>query len=452
MQPPSEPGLFDVGDFNLTMPEEKSIKQLHSELKAQKHRETQAKQEALLLASPIASHTLQPLVSRAKSTSPRSPPLQGGPSDTSARLKTPVTRSSAPPQLDDAEDDEHLPVLSEEDLTNSRDLSHQLRRAMEEAERAAACEDQSRRDLLRMARRRAVVEACAETTPQVVWCMIFELLPVHFLLTTCTSINKHVSAAVNETLMRRLIPPLLRRLGVTKLPDFCFSWVDLYRDYKSKWTPHTADQTSFNIRVFARFRTSPLSMTGVVVGATGRSHATPPKRSRVDTVTPAHQRRRSTPIKASAAQEARMPLVVRLRPQHVDMCIPNVGERAFTMNGVYDQRHDQRMVYNEVGRSGAMAALHGFNATLFAYGQTGAGKTFSMFGDPLFERKEGKVVRCPQTNPAKFGIVPRTCLHIMQFLEVDANTQFVFEVTYVEIYQNKIADLLNNGRKVILVV
>ncbi|KAJ3277908.1 kinesin-like protein kif13a [Borealophlyctis nickersoniae] len=72
-------------------------------------------------------------------------------------------------------------------------------------------------------------------------------------------------------------------------------------------------------------------------------------------------------------------------------------------------------------------AMEGFNSSLFAYGQTGSGKTFSMMGTP-----EDK------------GIIPRLCEALFDRIEAETTDthKFKVEVSYLEIYNEKVRDLL----------
>ncbi len=78
--------------------------------------------------------------------------------------------------------------------------------------------------------------------------------------------------------------------------------------------------------------------------------------------------------------------------------------------------------------------LEGYNATIMAYGQTGSGKSFSM-----------------QEDPEHIGIIPRAIVHIFEGKEADEDrdTQYGIQVSYVEIYNEEIRDLLSDtpGRK-----
>ena len=51
---------------------------------------------------------------------------------------------------------------------------------------------------------------------------------------------------------------------------------------------------------------------------------------------------------------------------------------SFTFDYVYDQYSNQEKVYETTARNVVDSALQGYNATIFAYGQTGAGKTYTM--------------------------------------------------------------------------
>lgn len=76
-------------------------------------------------------------------------------------------------------------------------------------------------------------------------------------------------------------------------------------------------------------------------------------------------------------------------------------------------------------------AFAGYNACIFAYGQTGSGKSYTMMG-----------------GPENQGIIPRLCDEIFTRIEVESNesTQFKVEVSYMEIYNEKVRDLLDPKR------
>ena len=76
--------------------------------------------------------------------------------------------------------------------------------------------------------------------------------------------------------------------------------------------------------------------------------------------------------------------------------------------------------------------MEGYNGTIFAYGQTGTGKTFTMEGVPTPELK---------------GIIPRTIEWIFNNIKNYTNRQFLVRVSFVEIYNEEVRDLLNKNVK-----
>jgi kinesin family protein 3/17 len=78
--------------------------------------------------------------------------------------------------------------------------------------------------------------------------------------------------------------------------------------------------------------------------------------------------------------------------------------------------------------------LEGYNGTIFAYGQTGTGKTHTMTG--LIEIQEER------------GIMPRSFEDIFKSIADDSNqTQFLVRASYLEIYNEEVRDLLSKNPK-----
>lgn len=76
--------------------------------------------------------------------------------------------------------------------------------------------------------------------------------------------------------------------------------------------------------------------------------------------------------------------------------------------------------------------LKGYNGTVFAYGQTGTGKTFTMSGD--LDSPEGK------------GIIPNSFAHIFDHIaRCEHDRTFLVRVSYLEIYNEELRDLLHKG-------
>uniref|UniRef100_A0A672UU72 Kinesin family member 13A n=1 Tax=Strigops habroptila TaxID=2489341 RepID=A0A672UU72_STRHB len=88
----------------------------------------------------------------------------------------------------------------------------------------------------------------------------------------------------------------------------------------------------------------------------------------------------------------------------------------------------QEMVFKCLGEGILEKAFQGYNACIFAYGQTGSGKSFSMMG-----------------NAEQLGLIPRLCCALFQRISVEENESHTFkvEVSYMEIYNEKVRDLLD---------
>lgn len=114
--------------------------------------------------------------------------------------------------------------------------------------------------------------------------------------------------------------------------------------------------------------------------------------------------------------------------------------KSFTFDNCYDMDSVQEQVYADLGAPIVMRALDGYNGTLFAYGQTGSGKTWSMMG--------------ASQDPVNKGVIPRLSEDL--FIKIDEkmskqsegmNTKFLLTVTFLEIYNEIVKDLLNPSTK-----
>ncbi|XP_047669904.1 kinesin-like protein KIF1A isoform X17 [Tachysurus fulvidraco] len=95
----------------------------------------------------------------------------------------------------------------------------------------------------------------------------------------------------------------------------------------------------------------------------------------------------------------------------------------------------QQQVYRDIGEEMLLHAFEGYNVCIFAYGQTGAGKSYTMMG----RQEEGQQ-----------GIIPLLCEDLFTKIN-DSNTDnsmsYSVEVSYMEIYCERVRDLLNPKNK-----
>ena len=104
----------------------------------------------------------------------------------------------------------------------------------------------------------------------------------------------------------------------------------------------------------------------------------------------------------------------------------------FTFDEVFDIGTNQEEVFNISAKPAVNSVLEGYNSTVFAYGQTGTGKTFTMEGFTYNNMDNSR------------GIIPRTIESIFSYIESNSNknTKFIIRAAYLQIYNEMISDLL----------
>ncbi|XP_038903563.1 kinesin-like protein KIN-5C [Benincasa hispida] len=111
-------------------------------------------------------------------------------------------------------------------------------------------------------------------------------------------------------------------------------------------------------------------------------------------------------------------------------------DRVFTFDKVFGPSAKQKDLYDQAVVPIVNEVLEGFNCTIFAYGQTGTGKTYTMEGE-CKRSKSG-----PNGElPPEAGVIPRTVQQIFDTLE-GQNAEYSVKVTFLELYNEEITDLL----------
>uniref|UniRef100_A0A8C1VQB4 Kinesin-like protein n=1 Tax=Cyprinus carpio TaxID=7962 RepID=A0A8C1VQB4_CYPCA len=104
----------------------------------------------------------------------------------------------------------------------------------------------------------------------------------------------------------------------------------------------------------------------------------------------------------------------------------------FQLNGVLDNA-SQEDTYDRVARSVVLGAFAGYNGTIMCFGQTGAGKTYTMTG-------------AAETYKHR-GIIPRALQEVFQEVEHRADHTFSVHLSFLEIYNETMVDLLSSIKK-----
>ncbi|CAH6789042.1 Cenpe [Phodopus roborovskii] len=147
------------------------------------------------------------------------------------------------------------------------------------------------------------------------------------------------------------------------------------------------------------------------------------------------------------AEEAAVAVCVRVRPlnsreeelgedAHVywktdnNAIYQSDGGKSFNFDRVFHSDETTKNVYEEIAVPIINSAIQGYNGTIFAYGQTASGKTHTMMG-----------------SEDCLGVIPRAIHDIFQRIKKFPEREFLLRVSYMEIYNETITDLLCNAQK-----
>ena len=105
-------------------------------------------------------------------------------------------------------------------------------------------------------------------------------------------------------------------------------------------------------------------------------------------------------------------------------------EQTMAFDYVFDQNETQDQIFNSTTKFLLDGVVNGFNATVFAYGATGAGKTYTMLGN--------------EDNP---GIMPLTISELFNKINSYKDREYTVKLWYLEIYNENIKDLMSNSEE-----
>ena len=106
--------------------------------------------------------------------------------------------------------------------------------------------------------------------------------------------------------------------------------------------------------------------------------------------------------------------------------------KSFTFDHTYDWHATQQLIFNQTALPILESIMEGYNGTIFAYGQTGTGKTYTMEGND---------------NETDKGIIPRSIDWIFNNIKNYPAQQFLVRVSFVEIYNEEVRDLLSKVKR-----
>uniref|UniRef100_A0A182PBG3 Kinesin-like protein n=1 Tax=Anopheles epiroticus TaxID=199890 RepID=A0A182PBG3_9DIPT len=114
----------------------------------------------------------------------------------------------------------------------------------------------------------------------------------------------------------------------------------------------------------------------------------------------------------------------------------NAPQKSFQFDNAYGYAATTENIYSDICYSLVESVLEGYNATIFAYGQTGCGKSHTMQGTTY------NLSAADPNNANNIGIIPRSFEHIFEAIALASEVRYLVLVSYLEIYNETIRDLL----------
>lgn len=116
-------------------------------------------------------------------------------------------------------------------------------------------------------------------------------------------------------------------------------------------------------------------------------------------------------------------------------------KKTYFFDQVFGAESDQELVFNTTAKTYIEEMLQGYNCTIFAYGQTGTGKTYTMSGDLNIlgdVTSKDKILLGEHA-----GIIPRVLVDLFQRLDKEKG-QYTVKISFLELYNERLRDLLSN--------
>ncbi|XP_036000546.1 centromere-associated protein E isoform X2 [Fundulus heteroclitus] len=133
-----------------------------------------------------------------------------------------------------------------------------------------------------------------------------------------------------------------------------------------------------------------------------------------------------------AASEKAQPVQLFWKADKKSICQIDDGNssKSFSFDRVFTAEESTSQLYMDIAKPLVVSTVEGYNGTIFAYGQTSSGKTFTMMGS--------------DRNP---GVIPLAVDDVFQTIKNFPNKEFLLRVSYMEIYNETVTDLLVDSWK-----
>jgi kinesin family member 11 len=113
---------------------------------------------------------------------------------------------------------------------------------------------------------------------------------------------------------------------------------------------------------------------------------------------------------------------------------------------VFGVHSKQSEVYNQVVRPVVLEVIEGYNCTIFAYGQTGTGKTFTMEGNSSALLNDDVAGSSSNWDDDPLtGVIPRSVAHLFSILNSISSCEYSVKISFIELYNEELSDLLSES-------
>ncbi|XP_062293699.1 centromere-associated protein E [Scomber scombrus] len=141
---------------------------------------------------------------------------------------------------------------------------------------------------------------------------------------------------------------------------------------------------------------------------------------------------RVRPLIESAASEEAKPVQLfwKADKKSIHQIDDGNSTKSFSFDRVFIAEETTKQLYQGIAKPLVVSAVEGYNGTIFAYGQTSSGKTFTMMGSKDIP-----------------GVIPLAVDDVFQTIKNRPNKEFLLRVSYMEIYNETVTDLLVDSWK-----
>ena len=131
--------------------------------------------------------------------------------------------------------------------------------------------------------------------------------------------------------------------------------------------------------------------------------------------------------------------LVRLDDSNMQVVTEKREVKVFSYDYIADEDSEQALIFEKGGKVICDYVLQGYNGTIFVYGQTGAGKTFTLLGPKYSIDSDEKRIYSPSDD----GVLPRVIDYLFEKIAFEIENEFAISVTFLEIYNENLSDLLD---------